>query len=157
MEPITVREARPDDRAWIDACYREVGFVPSDWGRVQQVVAEIGGERVGTGRVVRLDPENAELGGMYVRLEARGRGVAAAIVRSLLAARDPAARLFCLPFAHLRDFYGSFGFEPSGDVPAEIVAKHAWCNATYPHETLLLELVRDAAGTGRSGRPGCTG
>ncbi len=138
---IDVRLATPDDRPWIDARYDEVGFVRSEWERVLQVVAELDGQRAGTGRIVRVGVGDAELGGMFVVSAARGRGVAGALVEALLARRDPAVRLFCLPFAHLSDFYGRFGFAPAvGDVPLAVAEKHRWCNATYPHETLLLEL-----------------
>lgn len=135
----SVRLLRPDELEWANARYAEIDFLPS--GAADLVaVAEVDGERAGLGRVVPVSPTAGELGGMYVFPPCRGRGVAQALVAFLLA-QAPRERLYCIPFAHLGTFYGSFGFEPVAPgeaLPAAVAEKFAWCQSHYPEPVLLL-------------------
>jgi GNAT superfamily N-acetyltransferase len=142
---LTVRKARADEIDWINQQYDGVGFIHSNLDREIVAIAEHDGTKAGLGRLVHVEGENWELGGMYVLSEFRGLGIADTIVRFLLSCSLPHHQVFCLPFSHLRQFYARFGFAPCADpriVPEEISKKHAWCNETYEHETLLFVLVR---------------
>lgn len=94
---VTVRQLLETELAWANARYEEVQFLPST-AKDFLAVAEVGGEKVGLGRLVAVDDTTGELGGMYV-----------------LPAYSPYQQLFCIPFAHLESFYAGFGFSP---VPA---------------------------------------
>jgi GNAT superfamily N-acetyltransferase len=142
-EPIVIREARPDELPWINERYDEVGFLHSKTA-AECLIAEVGEVRAGLGRLVRLDERNAELGGMFVVPEFRGRGVAGALVTALLGRGGGYETVFCLPFAHLADFYRSFGFRPFDDpgaAPLELIRKLDWCNLQLG-KTLLLAIVK---------------
>lgn len=138
-----IRALRDDERAWANARYRAIQFAPSPPDAVA-LVAELGGARVGLGRLVAHAPEVVELGGIWTDEAVRGRGVARAMVAALLAragrgdgtaprsAGDaPLERpLWCIPFAHLTGFYQSFGFATrAAPWPAPIAAKVAECVA----------------------------
>src|SRR5262245_54122533 len=143
MGNVQVRQANLQEISWINERYDEVSFIHSDLARDFVAIAELDGVRAGLGRVVRIDSSTAELGGMYVLTEFRGRGIADAIVRFLLDQSRTCSTIYCIPFAHISGFYQRFGFvlchEPSS-VPEEVRSKHAWCNGYYPHPTLLLVL-----------------
>lgn len=69
-----------------------------------------------------------------------GQGLARAIV-SFLLQHSPYQRLYCVPFAHLSNFYCSFGFVPVSDmttVPHAIAEKFNWCMREYSSELTLL-------------------
>ena len=147
MGTVQVRQASPEEIDWINERYDEVGFIHSDLARECVAIAEVDGVRAGIGRLVRVDPATAELGGMFVLTEFRGQGVADVIVRFLMNQSGIYSTIYCLPFPHLSDFYQRFGFVPCHEpssVPEEVRSKHAWCNtdAHYPYPTLLFVLKR---------------
>jgi GNAT superfamily N-acetyltransferase len=143
MGTVRVRQANPEEINWINERYDEVSFIHSDLARDFVAIAELDAVRAGLGRVVRIDPATAELGGMYVLTEFRGQGIADAIVRFLLNQSRIYSTIYCIPFAHLSEFYQRFGFVPCQEpstAPEEVRSKHAWCNGYYPHPTMLLVL-----------------
>ncbi|WP_425502913.1 GNAT family N-acetyltransferase [Pseudomarimonas arenosa] len=123
----------------MNSCYASVGFAPSAASELI-AIAEADGCKAGVGRVVPITSGVGELGGMFVLPEFRGRSVATKLVDFLLS-RCQHAQLFCIPFAHLRSFYVSFGFlpvDPGIAVPEPIARKVAWCNDQYPEPVSLL-------------------
>ena len=143
---VHVRAALPTELEWANACYRDAGFLPST-ATDRIAIAECGGKRAGLGRVVPVQPGVAELGGMYVLPAFRGQAVARRIVDFLVQQSD-AARLYCIPFAHLEAFYASCGFARVGAddaVPAPVAHKLAWCERQYEQPVCLLVRGRDAA------------
>jgi N-acetylglutamate synthase-like GNAT family acetyltransferase len=143
MGKIHVREARADEIAWINQRYDEIRFLRSDPSRELIVVAELDGARAGIGRLVRVAPGVAELGGIYVLEAFRRRGVADALVGHLVERGRGLGKLYCLPFAHLAGFYQGFGFAPPADpesAPEELRKKLCWCGDTFAERSLLLEL-----------------
>ena len=126
---MTIRELAEDERVWANARYDAIRFAHTPAGAVA-LVAEQAGERVGLGRLVELEPNVVELGGIWVAESARGRGIARAIVEALLGrARGP---LWCLPFDHLVPFYASFGFAPIAPPwPATVAAKLVRCKTDH--------------------------
>ncbi|MBB6611995.1 GNAT family N-acetyltransferase [Pontibacter sp. Tf4] len=137
---LTIRKAQPDDIAWVNAQYQQVHFQLSNYSNELIVIAEANGEKAGVGRLVTVDENTLELGGMYVPESFRRFGVARTIV-TFLVAQVTGKTLFCLPFEHLQHFYESCGFKPVADpgrVPPKVLQKWEWCNQVYPHKTLLL-------------------
>jgi predicted GNAT family N-acyltransferase len=140
---VTIRQARKEEIAWINARYSEVDFLPSDFDNEFIAVAEVDSKRAGLGRLVKIDGESFELGGMLVFDEFRGSGTARRIVEFLLD-HSKGKRVFCIPFEHLFEFYNSAGFVKCDDfysVPEEVLKKFRWCQRTYEHGVFLLEQI----------------
>lgn len=136
---ITVRALQDTELAWANDCYARVQFQPSGIDDFI-AVAEVDGVKTGLGRLVRLDEATAELGGIYVLPAFRGRHLARRIVDFLLR-ESPYRRLYCIPFAHLIDFYRGFGFEPvaaDAEIPCAVAEKLNWCSAQYRASVGLL-------------------
>jgi GNAT superfamily N-acetyltransferase len=134
-----IRKATAGELSWVNERYAEIGFMASD-PRDLVVIAEVDGVRVGLGRLVPFEPGAAELGGIYVLPEFRGRHVASLIVSHLVGA-GTFERLYCIPFAPLVPFYQSFGFHPveaSPPVPEAIAEKVRWCQSKYSQPVSLL-------------------
>ena len=138
---MTIRLALPAEIDWINRRYEEVSFLPSDPVREVIVVAEVDGQKAGLGRLVSLEGGLYELGGIYVFEAFQRRGAARAIVRFLLDQAEPGRWIFCLPFAHLADFYRSCGFSLLPErvsPPGPIAEKQRWCLNTYEDPVLLM-------------------
>jgi len=144
---VAVRLASSKEIAWVNSRYDEVGFVRSEISTEKIAIAEIDGEKVGLGRLVRITGDDAELGGMFVFEKFRGQGVAGKIVDLLLQQSKRYKHVFCIPFEHLREFYGRYGFREFelniSDVPLQVKEKHKWCIQNYKHNTLLLVLTNN--------------
>ncbi len=115
---ISLRFAPPADLKVINERYAEIDFVPSHAGELI-VLASIDEKIVGQGRVVGIDANSGELGGIYVFPGNEGLGIARKVVDFLIKNSD-FSMLYCLPFAELEGFYGSMGLiyaELSGDFP----------------------------------------
>lgn len=137
---ISLRLANAADLKAINERYAEVDFVPSYEDELI-VLASIGREIVGQGRVVSIDSNSGELGGIYVFPDNEGLGIARKVVDFLIKNSDFSV-LYCLPFAELEGFYSSMGFAPVKDmvqVPQAVIKKHEWCNSNYEKPVLLLE------------------
>lgn len=137
---IVVRQAEKDELTWVNSKYAEVGFVSSNFKNECIVIAEIENQKAGLGRLVKIDNQNIELGGIYVFYDFRKQGVAENIV-SYLCKTNPFenATIWCLPFENLEVFYSKFGFVKNRIIPPIAIAKKlAWCNTTYDKKVLLL-------------------
>ena len=138
---VYVRKALIEELAWINSKYDEIGFQHSAFDHELIVVGEINGEASGLGRRVEINPETAELGGIYVFPSKRGHSLAEKIVSFLIEQSTSYQTVYCIPFIHLKSFYMKFGFEESNDltrVPDEIKSKLKWCGSTYETQTCLL-------------------
>jgi len=138
---LTIRKAKENEIGWVNARYDEVGFKHADFTEDIILIAEVDGKKAGLGRLQPIDSESSELGGMYVFSAYRKAGVARLIVEELLVYAKDYEYIYCLPFAHLAQFYRSFGFANVTDnqeVPEAISSKLNWCNNTYPDLTLVL-------------------
>jgi len=140
---ISLRLANTADLKTINERYAEVDFVPSHEDELI-VLASIDEKIVGQGRVVSIDSNIGELGGIYVFPNNEGLGVARKVVDFLIKnSKHPL--LYCLPFAELEDFYGSMGFAPVEDmaqVPKAVIGKYKWCNSNYDKAVLLLQRIK---------------
>jgi len=137
---ISLRIATSADLTSVNKRYAEIDFVPSLKGELI-VLASNGDSIIGQGRVVTIDTESAELGGIYVFPGHEGLGIARKIVDFLIKHSDKSV-LYCLPFTELEDFYDSMGFESVKNrekVPCAVVKKHEWCLSHYDKTVLLLK------------------
>jgi len=134
---ITIRAARADEAAWVNACYAEVAFQPSDLSRDLVLIAELDAQPAGLGRLVPIDEHACELGGMLVFDSFRGRGVARALIDKLIEAAGERT-IYCIPFAKLEQLYAAAGFERSDDAPEAIKRKYEWCEREYDQPVLLM-------------------
>jgi len=79
---------------------------------------------------------------MYVFKEYRGLGIAEKIVQHLMENATKNKKIWCLPFAHLQNFYVRFGFidhkKEDVKIPDAILSKQQWCVQNYTTNTLLL-------------------
>lgn len=143
MKTVTVKQAEINEINWINAKYSEVDFVKSNYENEYIVIAKVGNENAGLGRLVKIDEDNIELGGIYAFPNFRGLGVAENIVRNLCE-KNPfdASTIWCLPFENLLNFYSKFGFENCDNIkaPKEVTKKLEWCNSgnKYRKKVLLL-------------------
>ena len=140
---IEIRIARKSEIEWINNKYDEVAFVHSTFDKELIAIAEVNDEKIGVGRLVTIDENNLELGGMYVFEDFRGQGVAKKIVEFLLKFSKSTQKIYCIPFQHLTSFYNALGFIQCIDldqVPKEILTKYLWCKDKYSTPTALLIL-----------------
>jgi len=140
---VLIRQAQKSDISWINQKYREIHFVESDFENDWIIIAELENKPVGLGRLVKIDAQNIELGGIYVFPEHRGLKIAEKIVRYLCENNPfPQTMLWCLPFENLSGFYQKFGFQiyTGVQIPEKIVKKLQWCNSEnrYPEKVVLL-------------------
>lgn len=143
MSKVTVIRAEKKDIHWVNSKYGEVDFVKSNYENEYIVIAKIENENVGLGRLVKIDDQNIELGGIYAFPYYRGLGVAENIVQSLCNENPfDTSTLWCLPFENLYKFYSKFGFENCENIkaPEKVVRKWEWCNSEskYGKKVLLL-------------------
>jgi predicted GNAT family N-acyltransferase len=142
MKKVYVRKAILEDIEWVNTTYRNIDFVVSDYTTEYIALAEVEGVKCGLGRVVTIDEDNVELGGMYVLDQFRGMGIAEQIVLHLLQNHEQHKKIWCLPFKHLQHFYNKFGFldQKTQDykIPDKIYNKYKWCNQNYNKDVLLL-------------------
>ena len=79
-----IRDAYMEESPWINERYGEIGFVPSNIAHELVAIAEHQGSRAALGRLVPVNADCAELGGIYVLPEFRGLGISKEIVSYLL-------------------------------------------------------------------------
>ncbi|MBX3718327.1 MAG: FosX/FosE/FosI family fosfomycin resistance hydrolase [Parachlamydiales bacterium] len=142
---LTFKLAGHQEIEWVNQCYDQVEFVHSNLDHEMIAIAELGGEKAGLGRLVKMDEENLELGGMYVFEQFRNKGIATELVKFLLTQTKPSQNIYCIPFEHLAPFYQQFGFDhclDKAEVPEKILTKLHWCQKKYASPTALLVLKK---------------
>ncbi len=145
MRSVTIKLAEKNEMDWVNSKYREVDFVESNYENEHIVIAKVGNENAGLGRLVRIDENNIELGGIYAFPNHRDLGVAENIVRNLCD-KNPfdESTIWCLPFETLLNFYSKFGFEncESSKAPEKVTKKLEWCNSENRYEKKVLLLCK---------------
>jgi N-acetylglutamate synthase-like GNAT family acetyltransferase len=150
MKKIIVKQAERSQMEWINSKYDEVMFVKSNFENEYIVIAKVENENAGLGRLVKIDNENLELGGIYVFPDFRGLGIAEKIVRNLCD-KNPFEKLtiWCLPFENLLSFYSKFGFKnyKEKNTPEKVAIKLNWCNSNnkYTKKVILLTKINNVA------------
>lgn len=138
-----IRHALKNEMEWINARYDEVQFVHSHFDNEIIAIAEINGEKAGLGRLVKVDENSLELGGIYVFPPFRGQGIAAGIVDFLLTCAMPNSNIYCIPFADVSHFYKKYGFMTAEKIiPEQIMEKYLWCKKFYDKDVELLTLFK---------------
>ena len=140
---ITVRKAEKDEINWINLKYQEVNFIESNFDNEFIVIAECDTKPCGLGRLIIIDNDNLELGGIYVFYDFRGLNVSQEIIRFLIEKSDFSQKnIWCLPFSHLKKNYERFGFRDSiyekRTIPNKILKKHQWCELNSENKVLIL-------------------
>lgn len=136
-----IRTAMRSEIEWINKCYDEVAFSHSNFDREVIAVAEVEGLKAGLGRIVTIDDDHLELGGIYVFENFRNQGIARDIVTFLLEHSNTSQTIYCIAVTHLLSFYKKFGFELCIDLESvhkKIYEKNTWCQENYPIPTKLL-------------------
>ena len=140
---IAIRQALIDEVIWINEKYNEIGFALSNFDNEHIAIAEIDGIPVGLGRIIFMENEVTELGGIYVFEHYRNQGIARHIVTYLMSKIAKNKKVYCVPFSHLEDFYCQFGFVKvvsTDEIPQEIANKYLWCQQHDCRQVSLLML-----------------
>ena len=138
---IAIKKAQKSDLYWINSMYKEVDFVASNFDNEYIVIALVNNQNAGLGRLVYIDNQNIELGGIYVFENFRGLKIADLIVSTLLKENPfQNTTIWCLPFENLLAFYQKFDFKENSEnnPPEKVLHKLNWCTHTYNKKTLLL-------------------
>ena len=133
---LTLREGQPEDLPLIEAWAR-TEELDSRQARPQQfVVAELGGETVGFGRLIE-HPDGWEVACLWVAPAQRRQGLGTQIVGALLARVAEGTPVYAVAAAP--GFFQALGFVPSPDAPCSIAAKHHFCCREYEAETVIMQ------------------
>ncbi len=138
---IKIRIAKKSDLEMINEIYRSIDFKESVFENEKIIISEIDNIVVGIGRLQKINSNSLELGGIYVKEDCRGKGIADKMVSKLLTLSSDYEYVYCIPFQHLEKFYKSFDFEEVNKneiVPQKVINKYTWCNEFYTKKALLL-------------------
>ncbi|WP_374192043.1 GNAT family N-acetyltransferase [Bacillus sp. XF8] len=141
-----IKFASLEDLEWINSQYKSVGFVPSDLKKDKVAIVTYNGENAGLGRLVCIDQNTMEMGGIYILPLYRGNKLAGELVSFLVqeAKQSDASNVYCIPFEELAAFYKKYGFkEVNTDqetVHPTILNKYNWCLQEYDKNVLLFKL-----------------
>ncbi|MCM3737858.1 GNAT family N-acetyltransferase [Bacillus cytotoxicus] len=140
-----IEKAKLDDLQWINSQYEKANFVSSHLENEEIAIAYFNSQKAGLGRLVKIDENNFEMGGIYTLEDYRGKKIADNIVAFLIneAQNLQIQNVYCIPFEHLKPFYSKHGFQEVVDlaaVPKQIMDKYTWCLEQYDRKTLLMKL-----------------
>lgn len=109
---MSIQLATSKDLEWINKQYESIGFVPSDLKRDKVAIIKYKGEYTGVGRLVQIDEDIIELGGIFILPKFRGLQLAGKLVFFLVqTARElHIQNIFCPPFEELKNFYKKYDF-----------------------------------------------
>ncbi|PEX94051.1 GNAT family N-acetyltransferase [Bacillus cereus] len=138
--------ARSNDLKWINNQYESIGFVPSDLKRDKVAIITYRNEYAGVGRLVQIDENTIEMGGIFILPKFRGLQLAGELISFLLetARALQVQHVYCLPFEELENFYKKYGYTEV-DTRKEVVhpiilKKYNWCLENYDKHVLLFKL-----------------
>ncbi|WP_433772357.1 GNAT family N-acetyltransferase [Bacillus wiedmannii] len=143
---MSIQLATSKDLDWINKQYESIGFVPSDLKRDKVAIITYKGEYAGVGRLVQIDGETMEMGGIFIAPKFRGVQLAGELVSFLVqtAKESHIQNVFCLPFEELKNFYKKYGFTEIDTtqkvVHPIILKKYNWCLKIYDKHVLLFKL-----------------
>ncbi|MBJ8105358.1 MULTISPECIES: GNAT family N-acetyltransferase [Bacillus cereus group] len=143
---MSIQLATSKDLEWINKQYESIGFLPSDLKRDKVAIITYNNEYAGVGRLVQIDGETMEMGGIFIAPKFRGLQLAGELVSFLVqtAKESHMQYVFCLPFEELKSFYKKYGFTEV-DTTQEVVhpiilKKYNWCLKNYDKHVLLFKL-----------------
>ncbi|MGG0188585.1 GNAT family N-acetyltransferase, partial [Bacillus rhizoplanae] len=115
-----IQKANLDDMQWVNFQYKKANFVPSHLDNEEIGIAYLNGQKAGLGRLVKIDKNNFEIGGIYTLEDYRGKKIADSIVAFLIkeARKLQIQNVYCIPYEHLKPFYSKHGFQEVVDLAA---------------------------------------
>ncbi|NGP44869.1 GNAT family N-acetyltransferase [Bacillaceae bacterium SIJ1] len=140
-----IKTATIHELEWVNQQYEQIGFVPSHLENETIAIVTFKGAFAGVGRIVYLNDNEAEIGGIYILNEFRGQSLASELVDHLVkeAKRRHFKEVYCLPFEELKPFYMKFGFKEIDDnskqINHDMLKKLQWCSENYEKNVLLLK------------------
>lgn len=139
-----IKKAKDKDLKLVNKIYKKINFLPSTLINEIVAIAYEKNNKVGLGRIIVIDSSSCEMGGIFVDLKFRKKGIARKIV-SFLIENSQKDQIYCIPFKYLKKFYSGFGFreiKASNSVPKKIAKKFKFCEKTYEQETILMKLIK---------------
>ncbi|HDR8183873.1 TPA: GNAT family N-acetyltransferase [Bacillus thuringiensis] len=143
---MSIQLATSNDLKWINNQYESIGFVQSDLERDKVAIITYNNEYAGVGRLVQLDENTLEMGGIFILPQFRGLQLAGELVLFLVetAKKSQVENVYCLPFEELENFYKKYGFTEVDAakvvVHPIILEKYNWCLEHYDKHVLLFKL-----------------
>lgn len=143
---VGIQLATKHEIQWVNEQYQKIGFVPSNLERETVAIVTDKDKYAGVGRIVYLNEEEAEIGGIYILDAFRGRSLANELVDYLVkeVKKRNLKEVYCLPFEELKPFYEKFGFAECDyeekQINKRILKKYQWCLDNYEKQVLLLKL-----------------
>ncbi|KOP70791.1 GNAT family N-acetyltransferase [Priestia megaterium] len=141
-----IKLASKNELQWINRQYATIGFVPSNLERDKVAIVTYEDEYAGVGRIVRINENNLEIGGIYILPAFRGKNLAYELVNFLTeeTKRFKEPNVYCIPFAELQHFYKKCGFKEinlqNENIDDVVHSKYKWCVNEYEKKVLLLKL-----------------
>ncbi|MDF9450745.1 GNAT family N-acetyltransferase [Bacillus toyonensis] len=143
---MSIQLATYNDLEWINNQYESIGFVRSDLKRDKVAIITYNNEYAGVGRLVKIDDNTIEMGGIFILPKFRGQQLAGELVSFLVetAKKLQVKNVYCLPFEELENFYKKYGYTEV-DTTKEVVhpiilKKYNWCLEHYDKHVLLFKL-----------------
>ena len=143
---MNIQLATSNDLEWINNQYDSIGFVRSDLNRDMVAIITYDNVYAGVGRLVQIDKDTIERGGIFILPQFRGLQLAGELVSFLVvtAQKLQVKNVYCLPFEELENFYKKYGFTEV-DATKEVIhpiilKKYNWCLDTYDKHVLLFKL-----------------
>ncbi|MBP3972854.1 GNAT family N-acetyltransferase [Bacillus sp. WL1] len=143
---MSIQMATSNDLEWINNQYDSIGFVRSDLKRDKVAIITYNNEYAGVGRLVQIDEDTLEMGGIYILPQFRGLHLAGELVSFLVetAKKLQVPNVYCLPFEELEKFYKKYGYievdTTKEFVHPIILKKYNWCLDHYDKHVLLCKL-----------------
>ncbi|HDR7339622.1 TPA: GNAT family N-acetyltransferase, partial [Bacillus anthracis] len=134
---MNIQLATSNDLEWINNQYDSIGFVRSDLNRDMVAIITYDNMYAGVGRLVQIDKDTIEMGGIFILPKFRGLQLAGELVSFLVetAKKLQVQHVYCLPFEELENFYKKYGYTEV-DTMKEVVhpiilEKYNWCLGHY--------------------------
>ncbi|MDA1638534.1 GNAT family N-acetyltransferase [Bacillus cereus group sp. TH177-1LC] len=143
---MSIQMATSHDLEWINNQYDSIGFVRSDLKRDKVAIITYNNEYASVGRLVQIDEDTLEMGGIFILPQFRGLQLAGELVSFLVvtAKKLQVKNVYCLPFEELENFYKKYGFTEVDAIKEVIhpiiLKKYNWCLDTYDKHVLLFKL-----------------
>lgn len=129
LDPLIFRPALKHEMSWINAIYHEIGFVPSIHEKEINIIAECDKTPIGIARLVPIDREQVELGGIYVMPEYRHLHIAVKLIEYMIDLGRAWKTVYCVPDSSMISFYERFGFKKENNfeiLPVYLKDKYHW-------------------------------
>ncbi|MED2729261.1 GNAT family N-acetyltransferase, partial [Bacillus thuringiensis] len=96
---MSIQLATSNDLEWINSQYESIGFVRSDLKREKVAIITYNNEYAGVGRLVQIDADTLEMGGIFILPQFRGLQLAGDLVSFLVetARKSQIQDVYCLP------------------------------------------------------------